>query len=583
MPASSSPSDDVIELREYVAVLRRRKWLLVMVLIFFTALAGAYSFTRLPMHTARSEILVLPTTASSQYRPDQLVSIETEARLVKSAPVAEIAKASLRSSSSIADLLKKVRVETTADALVLDIFYTTADPAAAAAGADAFADAYLQYKRDRAVEAETNARRGLQKQIDDLVLERDKLEREIAQSVPEGAEWLSAQEERDAVNSQIAVLNGQVAVLPVTIDSGEVILRAEVPTSPSSPKHGLNLAMGLFVGAFLGIVAAFVRDRTDERISGRAELELALEAPVLAAIPSFAALGKRQAAGLVTEMQPRSPAAEAYRTLRTGVMAMGRQRDLRLFAVASPTLGDGKSTTTANLAVVLSHADKRILAISADLRRPTLHGYFGAENELGLSDVLSGDVPIEEAIHLIAPNLWLLSSGRPPARPAELLQSHEMLDLLVRQRELFDYVLIDCPPVLGLADTLAIAPFVDAILLVARSESTTRGAITHAVDQLGQVGAIVRGGVLNDVTPSRRGGMDGFSYSYGYGYGAREDAAAAEESTLRRSAKSEPAVKAWDDPESRDMRDASGRDIDSSNGSVAVPEEHSEAKVSKDP
>ena len=220
-------------------------------------------------------------------------------------------------------------------------------------------------------------------------------------------------------------------------------------------------------------------------------------------------------------------------------MAMRRQREMKVFAIASPTLGDGKSTTTANLAVVLSHADNRILAISADLRRPTLHKYFDVENGLGLGDVLQGDVPINEAILAVSPNLWLLTSGRPPARPAELLQSRRMSDLLAEQAQLFDFVLVDCPPVLGLADTLAVAPYVDAVLLVASAESTTKGALIHAVDQLGQVGAVVRGGVLNRVSPSKRGGTDGFGYTYGYGYGAVED----EEESTGRSTRSSASEK----------------------------------------
>jgi len=519
MQASASSSDDAIDLREYGAVLRRRIWLVLGILVVFVGLAGAYSFTRTAMYTARAEVLIQPTSSSSQFRPDQLVSLDTETRLAKSAPVAEIAKETLQSPLTVPELLKKVEVKTLQDALVLDIFYTDGNAKDAAAGADAFANAYLTYRRNRAVEAATLARQGIQQQINDLLDQRDKLDRQIVAAVPGSVEALNAQEERDTVNGQVAVLTSQIVALPVAVDPGEVIIEPEVPLAPSSPKHPINLAMGLFLGLFFGIVAAFVRDRTDERVGGRADLEQALDAPVLAAIPTITGLGKRPG-GLVTEKQPRSPASEAYRTLRTGVMAMRRQRDMKVFAIASPTLGDGKSTTTANLAVVLSHADNRVLAISADLRRPTLHEYFDVDNGLGLGDVLQGDVPIDEAILAVSPNLWLLTSGRPPARPAELLQSRQMSDLLAQQAQLFDFVLVDCPPVLGLADTLAVAPYMDAVLLVASAESTTKGALMHAVDQLGQVGAVVRGGVLNRVSPSKRGGTDGFGYTYGYGYGA---------------------------------------------------------------
>lgn len=520
MQASTSPQDDAIDLRDYLGVLRRRIWLLIPVIVVFVALAGAYTFTRKPLYTATSEVLVQPTSVSTQYRPDQLVSLDTEARLARSAPVAEMAKEALGWPLTIQQLVKRVKVVSPAEALVLDISFTDLDAPDAAAGANAFADAYLEYKRERAVEAATAARQGIQARIDDLLVQRDKLDRQIAEAVPGSLEAINAQEERDTVNGQIAVLTSEIASLPVPLDPGEVIGMAETPTSPSSPNHPVNIAMGLFFGVFLGIVAVFVRDRTDERISGRTDLDLTLDAPVLAAIPKVAGWSKKGPVWLVTEQQPRSPAAEAYRTLRTGIMAMGRQRDLKVFGVTSPLLGEGKTTTTANLGAALSHADKRVLVISADLRRPSLYRFFNLDNSIGLADVLLGEVPFEEAVKQISDDLWILTSGRPPVRPAELLQSRRMSEIIERQRDRFDFVLIDCPPVIGLADTLAIAPIVDAMIMVASADVSKRGALMHAVDQLGQVGATVRAGVLNNVVISRRKGT--YGYGYGYGYGAAD-------------------------------------------------------------
>jgi Mrp family chromosome partitioning ATPase len=152
------------------------------------------------------------------------------------------------------------------------------------------------------------------------------------------------------------------------------------------------------------------------------------------------------------------------------------------------------------------------------------------ENGVGLSNVLLGEVPVDEAVQAVSPNLWLLVTGRIPARPAELLQSHRMSELLAQMRDRFDFVLIDCPPVLGLADSLSIAPLADAVLLVASAGATKRGAIVHAIDQLGQVGASVVGGILNNVTFSKRGGSYGYGYGYGYGY----DEAPEDEETVSR-------------------------------------------------
>ena len=521
---SSLPAEETVDIREYMAVLRRRAILLLVVIIGFTGLSIAYSFSRVNVYTAQAEVLLLPASSSTQYRPDQLVSVDTEARLVRSAQVAALARESLDWPVSIPDLLDRTQVQTTPDTLVLDIFFTNKDPDRAAAGANALADAYLTYKRQRSEAADLATRKGIQEQIDELDRQRNALDRRISGLVIGSTEFDEAQTERDAVSGQMAVFTSQLASIAPVADPGEVILPASAPVAPSSPKHVMNIAMGLFFGIFFGVVLAFIRDRVDERITGRSDLESTIDAPILASIPRVAGWKKRGPVMLVTEQQPRSPASEAYRTLRTGVMAMNRQRDRRTFAILSPMPGEGKSSTAANLGVALAQADKRVLLISADLRQPSLHLYFRVSNEVGLADVLLGEVPLEEAMQALSPNLWFIASGRPSVRSGELLQSHRMMELIPQQRERFDYVIIDCPPVLGLADTLAIAPFVDAVLLVARAEKSKRSAIAHTVDQLYQVGANVIAGVLNDAPFSRRTSP----YGYGYGYGYREESEEAE-------------------------------------------------------
>jgi capsular exopolysaccharide synthesis family protein len=476
--------------------------------------AAAYSLTRTPMYTGRAVVLVQPAVASSQFRPDQLVSLDTEARIAVSAPVAEMAEEAMGSDLPILELLKRVSVTVTPDTLVLDIAFTDENAEQAAAGANAFADAYLDYKRQRAVEAAAADRREIQSKIDelqdDLVLLQD--------AEPGSVE----EQEAQLISSQIAVLTGEYAQVTTETNPGEVIFDASPPPRPSSPRHVINLAMGLLLGVFLAIVLAFVRDRTDERITGRSDFELLVDAPVLATIPHATGLVKDDGPWLVTERQPRSPAAEAYRTLRTAVMALSRQRGLKVFAIVSPMLGEGKTTTAANLGVALSHTDSRVLVMTADLRKPALHRCFGREVGIGTADILTGEATLRDAMQLVSPNLWLLTSGSPPGRPAELLQSHRLADLLASASQSFDFVLVDCPPVLGLADTLVVAPFADAVILVARAESTKGGAIVHAADQLEQVGAMVWGAILNDVPLSKRGS----DYGYGYGYGEaseRED------------------------------------------------------------
>lgn len=506
--------EEIVDLRDYLLVLRRRIRLIVGVTVLGLVLALAYSFFQTRIYTAKVEVLVQPaTTASSGLRPDQLISLETEGRLVVSAPIASLANDSLESGLTVTELLDHVAVQTTPETLVLDILYWDPIPEQAARGANAFADAYLEFKRQRALDAVVNARGFIGQQISDLETQVREQTQIINSTNTGSSAYRDAQALRDTLTGQIAFLQAQLANVPVIVDPGQVILPATPPASPSSPKHPLNGILGLFLGGFLGVVAAFVRDRTDDRLRGRSDLEAHLGVPVLSIVPHVKGWGRRDPARLVMRDQPRSAAAEAYRTLQNGVLFTARQKGLKSLAVVSPMVGEGKTATAANLAVALAQADNRVLVISADLRKPRLHQFFGLPNEWGLADILLQEATVPDA--MFDPwitNLRVITSGRIPDNPAELLQSHRLQELLAEQRDSYDFVVIDCPPVLGLADSLTVASLVDGVILVAQSDSSKRGAILEAREHLEHVGAVLVGGVLNDVSLSRLG-----SYQYGYG------------------------------------------------------------------
>jgi capsular exopolysaccharide synthesis family protein len=237
---------------------------------------------------------------------------------------------------------------------------------------------------------------------------------------------------------------------------------------------------------------------------------------------------KRQDTKLVSLEQPKSAVSEAYRTLRTSVLFTGMQRGVKALMVVSPTAGEGKTTTAANLAVSLADANKRVILISADLRKPRVHRFFGLENEVGLSSVLTGDARAWEALQdPKIDNLRVMASGPVPARPGELLQSEAMGELIAELREVADFVIVDTAPILLVADALALAPLVEGVIFVADSEVTTRGAVAHAREQLEQVGAPIIGAVFNNFDPSKARNYSPYAYypyryRYGrYGYGER--------------------------------------------------------------
>jgi capsular exopolysaccharide synthesis family protein len=440
--------------------------------------------------------------------------MDTESRLVTSAPIADAAAKTLGSSLTITKLLNRVSVKTNPDTFVLEISYWDPKPSQAAAGANAFAKAYLDYKRQQAQSMIDQQQTAIESQIAELQRQQ-RQENQILQShTPGTAEYRNAQDTLDQLNVQLGVLASQLASVPTAVDPGAVILPASPPSSPSSPKYPLNAAAGLFLGLFLGIGVAFLRDRTDDRVYSRADLYSYVNTPVLAAIPHLRSRARQRSAQLIVELEPRSPVAESYRTVRSNLLNMARTRDVKVLAVVSPFQREGKTITAANLAAALGRADQDVLVLSADIRKPRVHEFFGVTNNRGLADVLEGTMPIEEAIVRTGiDNVWLLPAGPAADRPAELLQSPRMSELLKFLRERFDFVLLDCPPVLGLADCLSIAPLADSVLLVVQEGNTRGGAIIEAVDQLERVGASIGAAILNDVhIPRGRPGHHGYGY-----------------------------------------------------------------------
>ena len=193
---------------------------------------------------------------------------------------------------------------------------------------------------------------------------------------------------------------------------------------------------------------------------------------------------------------------------------MAARRDMKIFAFASPTSGEGKSMTCANVAAALGQTAERVLILSADLRKPTIHEFFSASGRPGLSEVLEGKTPFHEAVERTEiDNVWVLSGGQFPATPVELLQSSEMADLIRSAAREFDFVIIDCPPILGLADCLAVLPLVDAVLLVVQAGRTRGELIVEASNRLERLGVSIHAAILNNVKVRR--GYPGHSM-YGY-------------------------------------------------------------------
>ena len=216
---------------------------------------------------------------------------------------------------------------------------------------------------------------------------------------------------------------------------------------------------------------------------------------------------------LVLVSDPRSAAAEAYRTLRVNIQFASPDHPLRTILATSAGPDDGKSTTLANLAIALAETGAPTLLVDCDLRRPSLHTLFGLPNEAGLTSLMLAGTAMPDAAGLplqatAVPNLRLLPSGPLPPNPAELLASRRMADLLLLLAEQATYVLFDTPPILAVADAAVLAPRVDGVLLVVRAGKTRRDLAVKARKMLEQVKANLVGAVLTDAT------LEGLAYAY---------------------------------------------------------------------
>ena len=271
-----------------------------------------------------------------------------------------------------------------------------------------------------------------------------------------------------------------------------VVDPAEVPTSPVLPRRSNDLMMALLAGSVLALGLVFLFEYLDNRINSPQELR-ALNLAFLGMVPKIDNSGPT----LLTDAVP--PAfGEAIRAVRTNVLFSSAEEGVRTVVVTSAGPGEGKSLFSSNLSVSLAQAGQRVLHIDADMRRPRVHDIFDVSQEPGFSNLLVGDCKPSEAVRKTGiANLCVLPAGMIPPNPAELLGSKRCAEYLATLGEHFDWVVIDSPPVLAVADASVLANAASGVIFVIGADQTTRNTAKAAVDQLNAVQAHVIGAVLN--------------------------------------------------------------------------------------
>jgi polysaccharide biosynthesis transport protein len=505
-------------LRSYLIVLRRRKWWVISIALLGLAGSLALSLTQAKQYSATAQLLVQPPGGNLVLNASQTqitsTDVQTELQLVSSAQVEQAVRGKLGS-------VPPVSAAEVAQTNVIALTAVSASPARAAAIANAYARAFVAYNTKVTVANLTAAEDQLRSQIAGLA-------REIRRLPARG----NSASQASALANQEAVLKEQVAQLQVNgaVASGglEFVTPAQAPAGPSSPRPAQDALLGLLAGLVLGLGAAFGRDSLDDAVSSTESAERASGAPVLAMVPMVSSWKKRDNPMVVASTEPSSQAAEAYRSLRTSLQFIRQARELRTLLVTSPAAAEGKTSTLANLGAVFAQAGERVVLVSCDLRRPRLGQFFDFTEESGLTTVLLGEQPLEQALRPVPgyDGLWTLGAGAVPPNPAELLGGERAREVFAALAEDFDLVLVDSPPVLPVTDAMILSGYADGALLVVAAGQTRRAELQRTTAKFAQAQAPVLGIVLNEVT--RQSGYGGYYGGYGQRYGYPPDRSLAE-------------------------------------------------------
>ncbi len=520
-----------MELRQYAAVVWRWLWLMALAALVAGAAAFYVSQQMTPIYRASTTLLI--SQAENPGTPDynSILTGERLARtysqLLEKRPVLESTIEQLRLPYTATQLAEIVSAQVVRDTQLIELAVEHPDPDKAAQIANTLAATFIAQTREDALGQTATYRESLQKQLADIEAAMKQTSQRIEQLRAQRAqdtEVLYLQgvlTQYQSTYAQLLKADQDMRLAEAkTANTVRVAEPAEPPVYPVRPNVWLNTLLAALVGLLLASGVVFLYEYLDDTVKAPADVEHAVGLPTLGNIIRFPRNGHPER--LVTERDPRSPVAEAYRVLRTSVDFARVSHPGSTLLVTSSLQREGKTTTAANLAAITALAGRSVILVDADLRRPNIHKLFGLENAdgAGLTGVLvGGQVEVERALRPTAVyGLRILPSGPIPPNPAELLASARMGEVIQQLKALADVVIFDSPPLLAVSDPVILGSQLEGALLVVDAGHTRHGELARAVDALERAAVPILGVVLNKLSRRTSGGY----YYYRY-YGSRRE------------------------------------------------------------
>ncbi|HFX6225049.1 polysaccharide biosynthesis tyrosine autokinase [Acinetobacter nosocomialis] len=312
------------------------------------------------------------------------------------------------------------------------------------------------------------------------------------------------------------------------IGNVRIIDTAVEPVKPIKPKKLIVLILSIFVGGFIGVLIALLRKMMRSGVNDSTQIENELDLPVYATVPRspiqetrMSILKKKKSIPILAVKSSDDIAIESLRSIRTAIHFALTSAKNNIIMIAGPSPEVGKSFISTNLATIFAQGNKRVLLIDADMRRGYMHKYFDVDVKPGLSELLSGQADLTQVLHKTqVANLDVISRGKSPANPSEMLSSTQFKDLLERFQTQYDHIIIDTPPVLAVTDGIIISQYTGVNLIVARYAKSHMKELELTINRFEQAGVKVNGFILNDIQRSSGGG---YGYNYAYAYKAQKE------------------------------------------------------------